>query len=350
MSQGDLKKRGEGSVRLSVAMCTYNGALYVQEQLNSIARQTRLPDELIICDDCSCDNTVELIEAFKSEAPFPVRVNINDKNIGSTKNFEKAIRLCEGRIIALSDQDDIWNPSKLERLESVLLSVPDAGLVFSDAEIVDENLAPVGSRLWQSTFSKGDQRAVKNGRAVDVLIERRNIVTGATMAFLSKFKEVVLPIPTNTFFIHDGWIALMIAAVANIIPIPETLIKYRQHLTQQIGVRSPGKTFSTKPEKIGSRVQALENTVSFYMTEIERCRAVYEKLLIVSDKDSCNKNTSLIKHRISSFEKKAAHFHARAKLPDRKLSRVPFVMRELFTRRYHCYSNGFYSCARDLFF
>jgi glycosyltransferase involved in cell wall biosynthesis len=102
--------------RLSVALCTYNGTQYLQEQLDSIAAQTKLPDELVICDDRSSDNTVEIIKLFSSKVSFPVHLHINEINLRTIKNFEKAISLCTGDIIVLSDQDDVWKPCKTERI------------------------------------------------------------------------------------------------------------------------------------------------------------------------------------------------------------------------------------------
>ena len=101
--------------RISVAMCTYNGEKYLHQQLASIAQQTRLPEEMVVCDDCSSDSTPEIIEEFARTVPFPVRFFRNPQNLGSTKNFEKAIGLCTGDMIALCDQDDIWMPEKLAR-------------------------------------------------------------------------------------------------------------------------------------------------------------------------------------------------------------------------------------------
>src|SRR5262245_49520236 len=110
--------------RLSVALCTYNGARFLHDQLSSIARQSSLPHELVICDDRSSDNTVAIIERFALGAPFPVRWQVNATNLGSTKNFELAISRCHGDVIALSDQDDIWQRDKLAQIERVLLQFP----------------------------------------------------------------------------------------------------------------------------------------------------------------------------------------------------------------------------------
>ena|SRR2546421_3140447 len=91
-----------------VAMCTYNGARHVREQLESFAAQTRLPaDELVICDDCSTDQTINILPDFGAGASFPVHIQVNKFNLGSTKNFEQAISFCHGDLIALSDQDDV---------------------------------------------------------------------------------------------------------------------------------------------------------------------------------------------------------------------------------------------------
>src|SRR3954470_17842517 len=94
----------------SVAMCTYNGARFLGEQLASVAAQTRPPDELVVCDDRSTDETASLVRDFAAAAPFRVRLHVNERNLGSTRNFERAVSLCEGDLIALSDQDDEWLP------------------------------------------------------------------------------------------------------------------------------------------------------------------------------------------------------------------------------------------------
>src|SRR5262249_18454629 len=103
------------SPRLSVALCTYHGASYVDAQVASLTRQTRLPDELIVCDDLSTDDTVSILERFARAAPFPVRIHVNEQTLRSTKNFEQAISLCSGDVIFLCDQDDVWEPEKLAR-------------------------------------------------------------------------------------------------------------------------------------------------------------------------------------------------------------------------------------------
>lgn len=232
--------------QLSIAMCTYNGENYLQEQLESIAGQTRLPDELVVCDDCSRDNTVKIIKKFANTVPFPVHIFVNDINLGSTKNFEKAISLCKGDIIALSDQDDVWHADKLMCIERVFLNSTEVGVVFTDAEVVDEQLNAIGYTLWQAiNFNKKKQKKVLNGKALELLL-KGNFVTGATMAFQSKYKDIILPIPDDLLlriWVHDGWISLLIAAVGSVTFLPIPLIKYRQHSNNQAGLKGAiGKT------------------------------------------------------------------------------------------------------------
>lgn len=105
---------------ISIAMATYNGAKYLREQLDSFAAQTRLPDELVISDDASTDDTVLVAETFAKASHFPVRIHRNEKNIGLNQNFSRALSLTAGDIVFISDQDDIWLPIKLERMVAIM--------------------------------------------------------------------------------------------------------------------------------------------------------------------------------------------------------------------------------------
>ncbi len=327
------------STKISVAMCTYNGALYLREQLDSIAAQTYLPDELVVCDDQSTDETCEIVEAFSKAAPFSVHLHVNEKNLGSTKNFERAIGFTRGDVIALADQDDVWLPEKLAKLASCLHDAHSVGLVFTDAEVVDEHLKPLGYRLWDSVgLDEAQRRLMRTGRALDVLLPGWS-VTGATLAFRAKFKDLVLDIPTNLDLIHDGWIALLIASVAKVAFIEEPLIKYRQHARQQIGAKR-GAAGQTEPAGLKGIKSAISRTNS------------YDQMIAIGTQ-ARNRLTERgdvyqSAESVAKLDDRLMHLRTRAALPAKKLGRLGSVMSELMSRRYHLYANGFRSALKDL--
>ena len=323
---------------ISVAMCTYNGARYVQEQLESIAQQSRLPDDLIVCDDGSTDRTIEIVQRFAATVAFPVRLCVNDQNLGSTRNFEQAIGFCTGELIALSDQDDVWKPEKLELLEAEFVRRPDVGLVFADAEIVDERLRPVGRRMWNEVgFREREKALFKKGRALDVLLPGWS-VTGATMAFRSKLRDLILPFPTDLPMIHDGWIAVMVAAVSEIAYIDKPLISYRQHSEQQIGApRQRADSTEPPPTKL-LKINLAASRAKNYGALVRITDAVAGR---IRDRG----NYGQYGYRL---ERRRRHLQARMKLPANVLTRFYVVLRELLTRRYSQFSNGIASAVKDL--
>src|SRR6266403_4467807 len=260
-------------MKLSIAMCTYNGAAYLAEQLKSLATQTRLPDELVICDDSSTDNqTRGMVEAFARRAPFSVRLFVNKQNLGSRQSFARAIRRCHGEIIFLCDQDDVWREDKLGVIERAFVSSPQTGLVFSEGEVVDENLIKLGS-LW-TNFGADRQTDIEEGRAFHGLL-RRNLITGATLAFRSRLRRFVLPIPRDTILQHDAWIGLIIAAIAPVKFLKEPLIKYRQHAGQQIGVSIAGTRYELRESPLIKSVSQPRYPIG----EIHAFKTVYARLI-----------------------------------------------------------------------
>lgn len=329
-------------MKFSVAMCTYNGAAHLPEQLRSIAAQTRPPDELVVCDDKSADGTKEIVAEFASRAPFPVRLHVNEENLGSTRNFEKAIGLCAGEIIALADQDDVWHPDKLRRMEDEFIAAPHVGLVFTDLEVVDEDLRPLGYRAWQCDwveFGRREQQLFRRGRELDVLLTR-NVVTGSALAFRAEFKNLIVPIPNiSRLEIHDQWIALIIAAVAGVAFIDEPLVQYRRHTGQQMGLLPPVFADATGWSTAWRRADAYPVIARLLGPLCERLRR--------------ENHDGRYGERIAELEARLTHALARESLPAQKfVSRAWYALKELVTLRYqrfpHPNSNGFYDAAKDL--
>src|ERR1041385_3566343 len=317
-------------MNLSIALATYNGAVYLKEQLESIAAQTRTPDELVISDDQSTDDTLKLIEEFAAIAGFPVRLSVNESNLGTAKNFEKAISLCRGDVIMLSDQDDVWHRDKLESVERIFEAKPELSLVFSNAELVDETLRFFGETLFDRlNFNARKQRLVKSGRALDVQL-RENLVCGFTVAFRANLKELVLPISGAGPLIHDGWIVLLSAAAGEIDFISRPLVKYRQHSAQQCGV---GKTSTWHEITTSSKIDRA--CYARQANQIEEACARLAAYGLSQDKETL-------------LREKIAHLHERARLPVPKFERWRSVGKEVVNRRYQRFSKGWVSVAKDL--
>jgi glycosyltransferase involved in cell wall biosynthesis len=295
---------GEG-MRISVALCVYNGERYLPEQLDSIASQTRQPDELIVRDDVSTDRSVEIVKSFAARCSFPVHLSVNRENLGSTRNFSEAISSCRGEVIALSDQDDAWEPAKIERLLARFESDPGLDLLFSDAEMVDEALKPTGARLWDVVgFDRRERAALEAGGAFDVLL-KHNVATGAAMAFRSRLLPAILPV--SPAWVHDGWIALIAAAVGRIGCIPEPLIRYRRHSSQQVG--AGGNPFMKR-----LRI-ALSMDSACFLRMAHAYREARARIVEVSG----GKGRA---EMMAGLDKKIGHLEFRASLPAGRLARL----------------------------
>ncbi len=319
-------------MKISVALCSYNGAPFLAAQLASLAAQDRLPDELVICDDCSDDDTPALVRKFAEQAPFPVRLFQNPRRLGSTGNFERAIELCEGDVIVLADQDDVWMRQKIGQLERALAASPTAGFTFSDASIVDVDRRPLPYTLWQAIrFSRREQNRMRAGRALDVLL-KHYVVTGATMAFRAEYKPLVLPIPPS--WIHDAWIALLIGAVAPCELVAEPLIEYRQHPRQQFG------------EKRRSLLEQFR--IARTMTQ-QSYRTVAEVYALASARLREAAPARVPAETLAALDGKIAHFRTRTQMRDPRTWRLPLVIAEVASGRYARYSLGWKSIAQDLF-
>jgi glycosyltransferase involved in cell wall biosynthesis len=327
--------RLEGEIldlKLSVAMCTFNGARFVREQLASIAAQDRPPNELVVCDDGSSDGSIEIVQEFARRAMFSTRLVVNDTNLGSTKNFEKAISLCQGAIVALADQDDVWYPHKLRRIEQAFLGSSKIVLAFSDADLIDDDSHSLGERLWPSfSFGCSEQIEFEKGSALNVLL-KHPVVTGASMAFRRQYFDLLAPIPVKQ--IHDRWISFLLATRGKFAVISDRLMQYRQHQEQQLG---PG------PLTLWERTRRAKSTkASSYLDEIERFCEFRDRL------DKYGAASPNAEWALKEIERKISHLKHRARLPVIRVARIPSVLRHTFNGYYWRYATGLRSIAKDL--
>lgn len=208
----------------------------MREQLQSLVDQTLQPFEVVISDDCSSDNTISIIHEFSNV--LNIKTFVNDFSLKVTKNFEKAISLCSGDIILMCDQDDIWHPDKLAKIQSYFQENPSQLAVFCDADLVDESGQSLHKNFWSVVrFYQPQIHQFEQGNAVDILLAG-NRAAGCMMAFRKELRPTIIPFPTHIpLIIHDNWITIVAAMLDKIGLIEEQLNSYRQHSFQQIGTR-----------------------------------------------------------------------------------------------------------------
>ena len=201
-------------INISVALATYNGATHILQQLESFAAQTQLPSELVISDDGSEDNTLSIIRRFSERVPFQVKVIKNQTRLGYSRNFERALFACEGDIILLSDQDDVWFPQKIETIASLFSKLRDIKCIINDIAITDSNLNPSGvtqvhliKRLCGSDFQ---------------------FVAGCGTAMRRDWREFVLPFP-DCGIPYDSWINVLAKRLEVSYIHPVAMQYYRRH-------------------------------------------------------------------------------------------------------------------------
>lgn len=199
-------------------MATYNGAQFLGTQLRSFLDQSRLPDQLVACDDGSNDLTVAILEEFARTAPFEVKVMRNAENLGHEGNFGQAIAHAEGDIILLSDQDDRWDADKLATVEQEFARHPKTLLIVNDVRMTDGDLNPTGRTLLGQLRASG-------------LIGRHNrgLLIGCGTSFRSALKPLVCPVPLLAYG-HDTWVNEFAAMLGAKRIIDRPLQDYRRHV------------------------------------------------------------------------------------------------------------------------
>lgn len=199
--------------RCSIAMASYNGEMYISEQIDSILKNMKENDELIISDDGSSDNTRLIIQDYLQRDRRITFVNGPQK--GLIKNFENALKYARGEVVFLCDQDDVWGEDKIERILAVINE--DITLVLHDAVVFD------GEEVIHSSFMQ--HRKSKSGLFNNII---KNSYIGCCMAFRREILNYALPFPNN-ICMHDQWIGLVSELYGKNKHIEDRLLHYRRH-------------------------------------------------------------------------------------------------------------------------
>ncbi len=317
--------------RLSVALCTRNGAAHLPRQWQSLLAQDWLPDEVIVSDDASADGTPDLMLAWAKTAPFAVTLLKNAAPLGVNANFGQAIGACTGDLIFICDQDDEWFPEKTRTLATYLANHPQHEAVFANATVADADLHPTGRLFWEVVrFGPTEQAQWLAGQALHVLLGG-NRVMGCTLALRAGFRARALPIPETLpgGYIYDGWLALMAAATNQLGFVNQPLQHYRTHPAQQVGVAPPPAGPPVRFTDRFNRPRALK--LAPFLAE----QRTWQTLLALVQERVGAEAVSL-----EQLQNRLSHSTLRATLPPGKLGRVWPIANSLLAGRYHRYADA----------
>lgn len=224
--------------KIDILLATYNGEKFLNEQLDSILNQTYSNFNLYISDDCSKDNTKEILKEYEKK-DARIKLFFQEKNLGYIGNFEFLLKQVESKYYMLSDQDDVWLKEKIEKSFNKLIN-SNSDLVYTDLEIVDQNLKMIYPSMWKNL------KIEKKVKYDDIRSQYLyNCATGCTIISKSEYIKYMLPFPKKSVYMpHDYWIALVVALKGKIAHLDEKTIKYRQHGNNQIGTEKTSHKFN----------------------------------------------------------------------------------------------------------
>lgn len=231
-------------MKVSVALATYNGQEYILEQLDSLRKQTVLPDEVIICDDCSTDNTYSIIrEYIKNYTLTKWKVVRNSYNIGYIQNFKRSLSMTSGDIIYLCDQDDIWCSNKIAMMNYILCHNDNIKLLGTAVELIDDKTRKISKNKFES----------KKIQSVNFFqIHEENFSQGCTMAIRREIVDKYINTSVFDNIPHDWALSIIASCENGVFYLPNPLVCYRLHNNNTIGLNKQTGIFHNKKDQIKS--------------------------------------------------------------------------------------------------
>lgn len=319
---------------VSVVICSYNGARFIDAQIASILAQSVLPGEIVLVDDASTDATFAQGERALTAAAVPLRLLRQPRNVGYVANFQFALAQARGDIVFLCDQDDVWFPHKIETMLACLDADADVVLAYSDAVLADEALAPLPGTLFDALGLSQEERAATTSEALFGVLLRRNIVTGACTAVRRRL--IVAAGSVEPGFAHDEWLALIACTVGRVRRLDQPLLAYRQHGGNQIGV----------PTSMAARLKRfLDPGRSDRHAAAARLRRLRARL---EAQRSAGAGRVDLESMLSELAASSAFAETRSAMPAPRLLRAVSVGRGLAGGGYARYARGLKTAVRDL--
>lgn len=318
---------------ISIAMATYNGAKYLLEQLDSLAAQTHPPCELVVTDDVSTDDTLEILYAFALHARFPVRVHRNERRLGYRDNFLKAAKLCTGELIAFCDQDDVWMANKLEQVArefddpEVLLVIHDIKVVTDMLEAERDYRAPNCNIPFAVQY--GNSMVFRASMPLNIDIDRPRSERD----------------PDKSPLAHDEWIPFLASSLGRCINIHSPLILYRQHGNNVCG-------FGPR-EKVWSESESDQYALRFQHRSLRAHEHASTLRTLIAEANLSQNRRMQALSSLARWERYSRLLHSRSELYKGDLvllSRLKRLMHILFLRGYTKIQLGRKAFIKDALF
>ena len=311
-------------------MTVYNGQKHLAEQIDSFLNQSYLPHEIIISDDCSTDNTLQLLEKYKNNKKIKIKIYKNTKNIGFTKNFEKAISKSRGDILFLSDQDDIWYYNKIETIIKKFNTNPEIGLIIHDANLVNANLKKTSlTALSQvnSGFSNTDV-----------------FITGALTAFKRDLLKFFLPFPKKLLG-HDGYMHFIAKNLGARMVITNKLQIIRRHESNTSNWVASSLIKINKFDVFKNQLFS-KRTKNYNDRLVQVNKAIY--LINTLQNKKHNFSNELIANSLINLKNEKKALKKRNLLERQNFFKKNITIFELLFNNQYIYFNGIKSFFRDL--
>lgn len=250
---------------ISIAMATYNGAKYLRAQLDSLYSQTKVPDEIVVCDDCSSDDTIKILEEFHKNKGL--KYLINDTNLGVNKNFEKAIRACSSDYIAICDQDDVWFPQKIEILLKKIIEVEN-----NQPCVISSRSTELKPGMSTNEYKCGSD----SDGIYATLLGPSYLVQGCTLIMNKKMINLLKPFPYSykEIMMYDGYISFVAATCGIKYNLAKVLMAYRRHESNVIGKISDKKNLW---HRIVTKIKHLKFDRIFPSSRCNTLKYVYDE-------------------------------------------------------------------------
>tara|TARA_R110001592_G_scaffold351175_3_gene648167 strand:+ start:1074 stop:1910 length:837 start_codon:yes stop_codon:yes gene_type:complete len=264
---------------IEILISTYNGAQYLREQLNSLFSQTYHNFKILIRDDGSNDNTIQIVKEFAAQYSNKINLIEDDfGNLGSSISFMKLLEYSVSDYVMFCDQDDVWLPNKIEVTLRKIQEMEEEGfdqplLVFSDLKVVDNELKIINDSFW--SYQKIDPNIASNWKD----LAAQNVITGCTIMFNKEAKNCCLPFELP-FLLHDQWTGVCVSKAGKVGFIEEKTLLYRQHNRNVAGAQNYGIKY------LYSKINELRNSIKYYKSaskyfkEVSVFELLYKKVKI----------------------------------------------------------------------